>query len=65
MAKSRRFAAQAEVNGLTVLKQGGMTVQGSIDRASFVAAMAGANPEFDKRFGRGLIDQIRQVKPTT
>jgi hypothetical protein len=34
-----------------------MTVQRQIDRA----AMAGANPEFEKRFGREAIQQIRKA----
>jgi TRAP-type C4-dicarboxylate transport system substrate-binding protein len=60
---SRAFAAKAEADGISGLKQAGMTVQDGIDRASFIAAMAGANAEFEKRFGRDLIEQIRQVKP--
>jgi tripartite ATP-independent transporter DctP family solute receptor len=60
---SRAFAAKAEADGIGGLKQAGMTVQDGIDRASFAAAMASANPEFEKRFGHDLIEQIRQVKP--
>ena len=58
---SRSFAAQAETEGVTALQQGGMTVQREIDRANFIAAMAGANPEFEKRFGRELIEQIKKA----
>jgi TRAP-type C4-dicarboxylate transport system substrate-binding protein len=58
---SRVFAAQAEADGVAALRQAGMTVQASIDRAAFAAAMAGANPEFEKRFGRELIEQIRKT----
>ena len=56
---SRRFAAAAEETGIAGLKQAGMQVLPSIDRARFVAAMAGANPEFEKLFGRERIAQIR------
>jgi TRAP-type transport system periplasmic protein len=56
---SRSFAAQAEVDGIAALRQAGMTVQASIDRASFAAAMAGANPDFEKHFGHQMIEQIR------
>ena len=56
---SRTFAAEAEKAGVAVLQQGGMTVQSSIDRARFAAAMAPASPDFEKRFGRDLIERIR------
>jgi hypothetical protein len=38
-----------------------MTVQREIDRASFIAAMSDANPEFEKRFGLEPIAQIKQT----
>lgn len=56
---SRRFAAQAETEGVAALVKAGMTVQTSIDRASFAAAAAGANSDFEKRFGSDLIKRIR------
>ncbi len=58
---SRVFAAQAETDGVAVLRQAGMTVRTSIDRASFVAAMAGANAQFEKSFGPEIIEQIRKT----
>ena len=58
---SRKFAADAEVAGVKALQQGGMTVQTGIDRARFASAMAAANPEFEKRFGRDLIEQIKKT----
>jgi tripartite ATP-independent transporter DctP family solute receptor len=58
---SRKFAADAEVAGVAALQQAGMTVQSSIDRARFASAMAAANPEFEKRFGRELIERIKQT----
>jgi tripartite ATP-independent transporter DctP family solute receptor len=60
-AASRRFASDAETAGLAVLQQGGMVVQSNIDKAQFAAAMASANPGFEKLFGRDLIEKIRQA----
>jgi tripartite ATP-independent transporter DctP family solute receptor len=56
---SRVFAAEAERNGIAALRQAGMTIQTNIDRASFAAAVSSANPEFEKRFGHDLIQQIK------
>lgn len=56
---SRTFAAQAQIDGVAALQKSGMTVQTNIDRASFVAALSSANTEFEKRFGRALIEQIK------
>ena len=56
---SRTLAADAEVAGVALLKQAGMQVLTGIDRARFTAAMASANPEFEKLFGRERIEQIR------
>ena len=36
-----------------------MNVQSNIDRASFAAVLGPANSEFEKRFGRALIEQIK------
>lgn len=56
---SREFAARAQDEGVAALQQAGMTVQMSVDRAAFAAAMAGANPGFEKTFGSDLIGQIK------
>ena len=58
---SRSFAALAETEGVTALQQAGMTVQREIDRTRFAGAVASANPEFEKRFGRELIEQIKKA----
>jgi len=58
---SRGFAAEAEVGGVAALKQAGMQVQTSIDRAAFIAAIAPATPEYEKLFGRQQIEQIRHA----
>jgi len=59
---SRRFAAAAEVKGVSELAQAGMQVVKDVDRNKFAAAMASANPEFDRRFGSELITKIREYK---
>ena len=58
---SREFAAKAETDGVAALRQAGMTVQTEIDRSSFAAAMAGANPAYQKSFGLEIIEQIRKT----
>jgi tripartite ATP-independent transporter DctP family solute receptor len=58
---SRAFALEAETAGVTALRQAGMAVQSSIDRARFASAMATANAEFENRFGRELIERIRKA----
>jgi TRAP-type transport system periplasmic protein len=59
---SRAFAAEAEASGVAELQRAGMTVQATIDRALFANAMAAANPEFEKRFGRELIERMKATK---
>ena len=59
-AASRKFASDAEVAGVAALRQAGMTVQSEIDRARFASAMAAAMPEFEAKFGRDRIEQIKQ-----
>jgi tripartite ATP-independent transporter DctP family solute receptor len=58
---SRAFAAEAEVAGVAALQQAGMVVQSTIDRTHFASAMAPANAEFEKRFGRELIERIKKA----
>jgi TRAP-type C4-dicarboxylate transport system substrate-binding protein len=58
---SRKFAAAAETEGVTALRQAGMTVQIDIDRARFASAMAPAMAGFETRFGRDRIEQIKQT----
>jgi TRAP-type transport system periplasmic protein len=59
---SRAYAAEAQAKGVAILAQAGMQVTSDIDRAEFAAAMAGAGPEFERRFGAAVIDQIRHSK---
>jgi tripartite ATP-independent transporter DctP family solute receptor len=59
---SRKFAAEAEANGIAFLQQQGMQVITNIDKAKFADAMASVMPVYEKKFGRDLIDAIRQAK---
>jgi TRAP-type transport system periplasmic protein len=56
---SRKFAADAEKNGIAELQKSGMKIVADVDRTKFAAAMASANPIFDKQFGGELIEKIR------
>jgi TRAP-type transport system periplasmic protein len=60
-AASRKFAAAAEAKGVGELAKMGMQVS-NVDREEFAAAMSSAQPEFEKRFGKELIEKIQQVK---
>jgi len=59
---SRQFAAAAEAKGVTELVQAGMQVIEDVDRSKFAAEMASATPDFDHRFGSGLISKIREYE---
>jgi tripartite ATP-independent transporter DctP family solute receptor len=59
---SREFAAEAEANSISLLRQEGMQIVSSIDKAKFADAMAPAMPAFEQKFGRDTIDAIRNVK---
>ena len=59
---SREFAADAQAKGVAVLAEAGMQVTKEIDAAAFAAAMAGAAPEFEQRFGADVIRQLRDSK---
>jgi tripartite ATP-independent transporter DctP family solute receptor len=56
---SRKFAADAEKNGIAELQQSGMKVVADVNRADFAAAIASANPIFAQQFGGELIEKIR------
>jgi tripartite ATP-independent transporter DctP family solute receptor len=56
---SRKFAADAEKNGIVELQQSGMKVVADVNRENFAAAMASANPVFAQQFGGELIEKIR------
>jgi TRAP-type transport system periplasmic protein len=59
---SRRFAAQAEAEGVAFLQNQGMKVVPSIDKAKFAAAMASAMPAFEQKYGAAALARIRDYK---
>lgn len=59
---SRVYAAEAQQKGVSTLRDAGMQVTTEIDSAKFAAAMASAQPVYEKMFGAELIAQIRAVK---
>jgi tripartite ATP-independent transporter DctP family solute receptor len=62
-AKASRAATDgAEASAIADLRERGMTVVADIDRPAFVAAMAGAEGEFEQRFGKDEINAIRTWK---
>ncbi len=58
---SREVAAQAESRGVDLLKQAGMQVVTTVDRAAFEKAVQTASAETAKQFG-GIVERIRAVK---
>ena len=59
---SRKFAAQAEADGVAFLQQQGMQVVTSIDKGKFAAAMAPTMPVFEQKYGAATIARIREYK---
>lgn len=59
---SRKFAAQAEAEGVAFLQQQGMQVVTSIDKSKFAAAMAPIMPGFEQKYGAAMIARIREYK---
>lgn len=59
---SRDVNDKADVSAISDLRARGMTVVADVDRAAFAAAMAGAEGDFEQRFGKDQIDAIRAWK---
>jgi tripartite ATP-independent transporter DctP family solute receptor len=59
---SRKFAAQAEADGVASLQNQGMQVVASIDKSKFAAAMAPIMPTFEQKYGAATITRIREYK---
>jgi tripartite ATP-independent transporter DctP family solute receptor len=59
---SRKFAAEAEAQGVAHLQQQGMQVVTAIDKGKFAAAMAPAMPAFEQKYGVDMIARIREYK---
>jgi tripartite ATP-independent transporter DctP family solute receptor len=58
---SREVAAQAESQGVDMLKKAGMEVVASVDRGAFEKAVQPASAESAKQFG-AIVERIRAVK---
>jgi TRAP-type transport system periplasmic protein len=58
---SRKFAAEAQSRGVAALQQAGMKVTAQINSKAFAEAMASAMPEYQKKFGPEIIDQIQRT----
>jgi TRAP-type transport system periplasmic protein len=66
-AKEAAKANRARVDeddskGVAELKSKGMSVVENVDKAKFVATLAPVNAEFEKQFGKDMLDKIRAVK---
>jgi TRAP-type transport system periplasmic protein len=66
-AKEAAKANRARVDeddskGVAELKSKGMSVVENVDKAKFVATLAPVNAEFEKQFGKEMLDKIRAVK---
>ena len=62
-AKANRAKVdEDDAKGVAELRARGMTVIDNIDRAQFAAALAPANAQFEKEFGKAAMDRIRAVK---
>jgi TRAP-type transport system periplasmic protein len=62
-AKANRARVdEDDAKGVAELKSKGMSVVENVDKAKFVAALAPVNAEFEKQFGKDMLDKIRAVK---
>ena len=58
----RAFVDDADARGVDAMKAAGMQVNKVADKAPFQAALAPAYVEYEKKFGKPLLDQIQAVK---
>jgi tripartite ATP-independent transporter DctP family solute receptor len=56
---SRAFGDSTNKSGIEELRRRGMTIIEDVDRPAFVAALAGVQGDFEKKFGKDKIDAIR------
>jgi TRAP-type transport system periplasmic protein len=62
-AKANRARVdEDDAKGVAELKSKGMSVVENVDKAKFVATLAPVNAEFEKQFGKDMLDKIRAVK---
>ncbi len=58
----RDYVDNIETTGVETLKKEGMQVETSVDHDAFVKAVEPAYPEFYKKFGKELVESIRNTK---
>ena len=62
-AKANRARVDADdAKGVAELRAKGMQVEDHVDKARFVNALAPANAQFEKDFGKANLDRIRSIK---
>jgi tripartite ATP-independent transporter DctP family solute receptor len=62
-AKANRARVdEDDAKGVAELKSKGMSVVENVDKTKFVAALAPVNADFEKQFGKDMLDKIRAVK---
>jgi len=61
-AASRKYAQDAEKQGVETLRAAGMEVIATVDREAFAAALKPAYGKFAERFGAEQIERIRNAK---
>lgn len=59
---SRRFAGNAEQEGVQRLAREGMQIVKTIERGAFVAALAPVTQEFARQFGAEIVERIKAVR---
>jgi len=59
---NRARVAEDDAKGVAELRSQGMQIIENPDKAKFIAALAPANAEFEKQFGKATIDKIRNYK---
>ena len=59
---NRARVDEDDAKGVEYLRGKGMQVETNVDKAAFVKALAGADAEFEKKFGKANIERIRNFK---
>ncbi len=58
----RTYVDEVEQSGIDTLKKEGMQIEENVDHDAFVKAVEPAYPEFYKKFGKELVESIRDTK---
>lgn len=59
--RSRKIASEVERTGVAALKADGMAVIEQVDKLAFAERVSTASPEFEKQFGRDVIEKIKSA----